>query len=456
MENGEGYVYLALRDAMSSIGQKVNLLAVVVEHGAPKKTKGTDYVLTLKIMDASYRDHGFSVNFFIDKIDNMPIIKSDGDIIYLRRVVMKIYDGVVYALFNKKFSTFALFEGKSGEGFKPYQVSSKIQITNHDKEYITQLRTWLVDYQLDAGVNSYLLQMREIKILHVSEDLEGNWVLFVWDGTDAPPVSFQTNLDAEAQNPLPLHLEPSPLSRDVLCKFPCVGTVLRIFANNPREELGLRSLGIGQWVKFHKMMFQSQSGLWHGLLTPSSRLSALSDEDNTVVHCERYYNERLSSNLNNLPLSSFPWPSLITETDHDHVAFSTLMDVLTYSKVTQKFKCVVRVVALLPWRAEDFRSPEGTRVYRIRLTLEDPTARIHAYVFAEDGVKFFEGYPPPDTLTRKMNKLLGLTESGSSEDSDNVSRNPPWVQCCIKSYYLVKSNPWETRRYRIFGTKLVQ
>lgn len=54
-------------------------------------------------------------------------------------------------------------------------------------------------------------------------------------------------------------------------------------------------------------------------------------------------------------------------------------------QVTAKFKCVVRFVAAFPWRVEDFRSPHGT--YRIRFTLEDPTARVHAFVYAEDGVR---------------------------------------------------------------------
>lgn len=53
-------------------------------------------------------------------------------------------------------------------------------------------------------------------------------------------------------------------------------------------------------------------------------------------------------------------------------------------QVTAKFKCVVQVIDVYPWRVEDFHSPLGT--CRIRLTLEDPTARIHAYVYAEDGV----------------------------------------------------------------------
>lgn len=53
-------------------------------------------------------------------------------------------------------------------------------------------------------------------------------------------------------------------------------------------------------------------------------------------------------------------------------------------QVTAKFKCVVQVIDVYPWRVEDFHSPLGT--CRIKLTLEDPTARIHAFVYAEDGV----------------------------------------------------------------------
>lgn len=113
----------------------------------------------------------------------------------------------------------------------------------------------------------------------------------------------------------------------------------------------------------------------------------------------------------------------LTEVNHDHVRHLTLMDVLTHSevldcvfftfniqlcidqyyvpsqniiafllsnlfhllKVTAKFKCVVRVVAAVPYQGEKFCTPAGK--YMIRLTLEDPTARIHAFVVDEDGVR---------------------------------------------------------------------
>jgi len=50
------------------------------------------------------------------------------------------------------------------------------------------------------------------------------------------------------------------------------------------------------------------------------------------------------------------------------------------------------VIATLPWKVEEFC---GQRVnaenhaeyfYRVRLTLEDPTARLHAYLYDEDAV----------------------------------------------------------------------
>ena len=61
--------------------------------------------------------------------------------------------------------------------------------------------------------------------------------------------------------------------------------------------------------------------------------------------------------------------------------------VILQQQVTAKFLCAVRVVASYPWLAKDFRSSRG--VYRIRLTLEDATARIHAYLYGEDAVSTF-------------------------------------------------------------------
>ncbi|KMT13306.1 hypothetical protein BVRB_4g085640 [Beta vulgaris subsp. vulgaris] len=280
-------------------------------------------------------------------------------------------------------------------------------------------------------------------------------MLFVWDGTDAPPLQLQSELETEMESPLPLQLETQPLARDILCRFPTIGTILRVSVSQRNVKLNIPSLAAGRWVKYINLLFEVNKGLWRGVITSSTKVRFVPNEDLIILERQRDFEKRLTSKLDRMPFSSFPWPYRITEVDDEaeKVPLVTLMDIMTYSQVTVKFKCIVRVVAALPWAVEDFRSPNGT--YRIRLTLEDPTTRIHAYLYADDGEVFFEGNPPINALIRKWNTLLGVAEIESGGVIENAPRNPPWILCCIKSYYVDKNDVWGSRKYRIFGTKLV-
>ncbi|EEF31902.1 conserved hypothetical protein [Ricinus communis] len=447
----EDYKYLELKDAISSINQKVSLIGIILEFGLPKKTRGTDWFCTVKIVDESYPKPGISINIFASSIEKLPRVLSLGDIIQLSHVVMKPHHGEVNAVFNKSFSAFALYEGKDGGNFLPYQYSSRYHPRDQDSKFISGLRKWVADFRPDEGPNSFLFlrEMKEgeranlaCKVLHVCEVSEHEWMVFVWDGTDSPPI----NIDSK-DNPLPLQLEPEPLPRDILCTFPTVGTVLRVIIDKGNEKHVLHLLGTGKWVKFLNILCEVHAGLWRGVLTGFTKLCYMSNENRLISACQKSYNARLSTELGRIPYWCFPWCSNITEVDYDNVPFVTLMDVLTCSKVTAKFKCIVRVVAAFPWQAEDF-SHLGT--YGIRLTIEDPTARIHAFLFAEDGEKFFDGYPSTNALTEKRNTLLGV-----QKEIEGAPRNPPWVQCCLKSYYLNRNNTWGSRHFRIFGTKHV-
>ncbi|KAF3774849.1 Protection of telomeres protein 1a [Nymphaea thermarum] len=431
---GDDYVYLPLQDALSTI------------------------------MDESFQQCGVTVNFFAHEAQNLPHVNSAGDIIRLHRILMKIHKQEVLGHYNKKFSSFALFEGRSGKDFSPYQASSRFQVTKHDKVCIEKLRTWLATDNYDSGVNEYSLQLRELKVgeyfdlickvLHISKVSEEELILFVWDGTDAPPACFEIQLGPQSGS-FPLQLEEVPLSRDILSTFPCIGTILRIVTGKSFDTL-VHLKVLGQWVKFRNITCRQKFGLWEGLMVASSRIFLLSEQDNIPQCCQRKYDERLLHEVEHMSLWSFPAPAAITETQLEHVGLSTLMEILTHSKMTCKYKCIVRIIASYPWLAEDFRSPNFPHVYRIRFTLEDSTARIHAYLYGEDGVEFFEGCPPAHLLTAKMNKLLGLEDKSISEGGDvAATRNPPWVQVCIKSYYLDKNDPWGSRHYRICNTKIV-
>ncbi|XP_059640034.1 protection of telomeres protein 1b-like isoform X2 [Cornus florida] len=425
----DDYKFLQLVDALASLNQKVNLIGVVVETTSPKKSKGTDCFCRLRIVDESNSSPGIFVNVFAENMEKLPHVESAGDIVLFSRVVINTYSGEVYALFNRRFSSFALFEGMHSTNLVPYQVSSNFCPREHDKKFIMGLRKWLVvDYPLEIGSNESL-SLKEIregerlnlicKVIHICEVANEQWMAFVWDGTDTPPVAIPSKLEDEMENPLPLLLEPFPLSRDILCTFPAVGTVLRVIVNQGNEKLGLHLLKSGRWVKFINIIFEHCSGLWRGLLMPFTKLRYWPNDDHLVLKSQSFYSERIQSKWARMPFWSFPWSSHI---------------------------------AAFPWQAEDFCSPLGT--YRIRLTLEDPTARIHAFLYAEDGEKFFGGYPSVDEMTRKRNILLGLTESNGDEQIKDNFRNPPWVECCIKSYYLDKSDVWGSRNFRIFATKL--
>lgn len=70
-------------------------------------------------------------------------------------------------------------------------------------------------------------------------------------------------------------------------------------------------------------------------------------------------------------------------------------------------------------------------------------------------VKFFGGHPEVEKLSTKMRRLLGIKENIGVEEAATSVRDPPWVCCCLKSYYLDKSDTWGSRRYRIFGTYIL-
>lgn len=140
-------------------------------------------------------------------------------------------------------------------------------------------------------------------------------------------------------------------------------------------------------------------------------------------------------------------------------------------QVTAKFRCVVRFIQVFPRDVRNFHDLNGK--FKLLAILEDATARIHASLYADEGVNilitvtfrgFIQGivlymYPPlwqdkffgcdpsdEEALIKKLNKLLG------GDRINEAPRNPPWVQCCLFSYYRVKNDQWGSRRFRIFDT----
>ncbi|TYH61958.1 hypothetical protein ES332_D07G085900v1 [Gossypium tomentosum] len=393
--------FLCIKDAVACINDKVDLIAVILNFSLPQTTRGTDYVCKLKIIDESHPE--IPVHVFAQEIDHLPFVAAVGDIIHLSRVVMRIHEGDVYAIFNKKFSSFALYDGKDVENFQPYQVLLRYEARKHDAMIIAGLRKWLASsHVIDEPNFSLLEEINEVglvnlvcKVLHICKTTDDKWMAFIWDGTDAPPISIYKKPEDEEHNPLPLHFKLLPSSGHVLHTFPTVGTILRLIFDVECMPYILQLLKVCQWFKFFCVECKLHEGLWYGVFTSYSKIRDIPNVDILILERQSNYDCRSLGNLDRMPSWSCPWPSKITEVNCS-APFATLMDVLTCQKE-----------------------------------------------------KFFNGLSTGG-LKRKLKELLGVPKSDDDgqEEIEGGARNPPWVQCCLKSHSI-------KRRRWIFDTKLV-
>ncbi|KAL3022116.1 hypothetical protein AAZX31_05G231700 [Glycine max] len=328
----EGYEFMPIRDVGRSVGQKAKLIGVILDFGFPKKSKGTDFCCCLRIIDETHHQISMAINMFEENVERLPRLAAVGDVVVLCCVEVKSFKGEVNVTFNKRFSSFGLYKGKDGDDLDPYHVSSYFHHVREDESLIVKLRKWLMNFQPHEDSSNFPM-LREIKeetsvnlackILHFCETAKDEWIIFSWDGTNTPSNVICSKLEEEINCPLPLQLEPLPLSREVLCTLPVAGSILRIMFDKVVVKNHLHLLNVDKWVKFMNIHLKVVDGLWLGVFSPQSRLRYTPNEDSLIVERQRLSDEQL-----------FPKPLFITEeVNQDHATPVTLMTVLTHSKV---------------------------------------------------------------------------------------------------------------------------
>ncbi|XP_047306254.1 protection of telomeres protein 1a-like [Impatiens glandulifera] len=254
----DDYRFLPIVDAISAINQKVNLVGVVLETSIhPPQFKGTDCFCTVKIIDESYSSPGLLVNCFGENMEKLPSVHSAGDIILFSRVMIKSHCGDVNAVFNKKFSSFAIFEGKHGTQFLPYQASANFHPRDEDNKFLDCLRKW---------------KENEIEKLP------------------------------------PLQLELFPLPRDVLLKFPTIDIILKVVMENENQGLQLLNCEMGE---IDKCKCEQHVGHWRCMLMPSVSVR----HRKLISESQRNYEKRLTLKRRREPFSGHLPPSSIMEMD---------------------------------------------------------------------------------------------------------------------------------------------
>ncbi|KAL5972334.1 hypothetical protein ACLOJK_041587 [Asimina triloba] len=124
--------------------EHVNICGAAVEFGFPYKSQGTGirspiqlYTnLFMKIFDESTEESGFQS-------------LSKHKALFVQ---MKNHNGAVYALFDKKYSSFAVLESRSSVDFKPYHVSPRFDIINDDRVSVMRIRAWLANHRFEVGL----------------------------------------------------------------------------------------------------------------------------------------------------------------------------------------------------------------------------------------------------------------------------------------------------------------
>ncbi|CAD6216566.1 unnamed protein product [Miscanthus lutarioriparius] len=209
------YTYRPIADALKAPVVRVCLFPVVAQIGAARRSSGSEFTVMLRIVDES-RKAGISATFFADNTALLPCVKSSGDVISLHDVVVKRHHEEFFVTFDKKVSSFVLFESKVSAECRSYQTSVKYHGSKHDKGRLTQMRMWLPLGLKDFGLKDLELQLRNLKsdstfdlvckVLRVLED-NGKWIFYVWDGTDTSAAELQTMM-YDSRNANKVHRQP--------------------------------------------------------------------------------------------------------------------------------------------------------------------------------------------------------------------------------------------------------
>ncbi|XP_054801112.1 protection of telomeres protein 1c-like [Prosopis cineraria] len=120
---------------MKCINQTVNITGIIAEFSLPKRSRGTDFYCTSRIIDESCEKPGLLVNIFAESSQQLPNVVGRGDIVQLFNVMVKTHGDDVNAVFNKMFSSFALHNGKDTDDFVP---------RDKDKTPLAELRSWSI------------------------------------------------------------------------------------------------------------------------------------------------------------------------------------------------------------------------------------------------------------------------------------------------------------------------
>lgn len=123
--------FIDLQTASTKVSREVNIIGVATDVKPPTKSRGSDYMCTFTLADASSSSlgDGLQVRFFRPDRESMPKFQGIGDVVVLRNIKMKSYKGMTMAV-STWTTAWLVFSAAS----IPKQAPSNFRQIKHEKD----------------------------------------------------------------------------------------------------------------------------------------------------------------------------------------------------------------------------------------------------------------------------------------------------------------------------------
>ena len=450
-DTGRVYTYTQLAD-LRPPKDKVYVFGVVKDFRPATKSRGTDYYLTMTLVDDSSTEEGIHCNLFNREKNRLPHIQTIGDIVCLHRMYVNEYGGAPQ-LVSKKYSSAICFDGRVGTRVVPRTGCVSYTFTQEERARVKQLRKWS-QQQERKKPTAMANKPASDQAVQQASGQPGGQESREQDGEQASREQDGEQASREQDG-----------------------------EQESREQDGQQASC-------------EQDGEQESREQDGQQASCEQDGEQ-----ERDSAKGTKSSINDIKIVSSVSVA-ITTTLHPDIRFTSIRDVIATEKVPSKFRCRVKVMGIVsPLSVEEmvvlrcnecsYLTPiprkleldltdsyitdqpcrlcasDITRhhipllrcMYFFRMKLEDESGKsLVVYVSGNNAVKFLSGIPPTNFYRKQIQRyallevLYTLTGDNDPFITDDVRHPRPWVECCLLSYYHPSSK--DKVYYHLFDTIL--
>ena len=545
--HNQNYAYTTLLEIQNGHahqvpGREVNVIGVVTDWEEPRKTRGPDLMTSIRLADLT---GSIEVRVFARTRDQLPRPRSVGDVMRLHRGTVSVYTkyretdegpsepvttSCVVASLSKSRAAWTLFRGDvthdkdNKEEFMPYAHSHQQYTMNTQSMKLIELlrqfsrngswRAHLPEHNANESENyrrmikSAFASGRE-DTNHVFHDLvalvvavekdsfhshHGKTIVWVWDGTNAPPYPPGIDLRFPKERLPPTEMTLDQLEIDKLMQImyrkeldmklvkscpPPFGTIVPILFPMNVKAFDLDDPPIGRWIRIRNLGFTLVDSQLQGFFTQNTKYQMWRVEDDKMLRAslqEPYGPSEGCIDINYGTIKSTVLDDVRPITNIRDVLWRArdIVDSADENRECEFFRTRCRIMTVWPGQddvksacihrskvpatlLEDDADPDDEWLYACRFTLEDATGSLVADLFGREGAYFFSDIASACDLSAEeneveLNKLKEtfLSLQSRAEMSPQDLELGIWLDICLVMFWPTK----DEAHYRIFGTKL--